>query len=276
MQQSWFKIDNVDDVGSPALLVYPDRVEENIRRMIRIAGGVERLRPHIKTNKLPEVIRMQLDQGITKFKCATIAEAEMAAACLAPDVLLAYQPVGPNVQRCLQLMRAFPRTRFSVLVDDAGTIRALANAAVEAGRTVDVFLDLDCGMHRTGVPPGPAAVELYRLVAGLPGLNAAGLHAYDGHIRDTDPAARTAACDAAFAPVRAMRTEAVSAGLPVPTLIAGGTPTFPVWAKLDKKLHDLNRVSWAQEEFARLRDAASSRHGAVQAGDRHRPGACAL
>src|SRR3982751_4513709 len=95
----WYRVSNVDDVASPALLVYPDRVEENIRRMIRIAGGVERLRPHMKTNKLPEVIRMQMDQGITKFKCATIAEAEMVAGCGAPDVLLAYQPVGPNIAR---------------------------------------------------------------------------------------------------------------------------------------------------------------------------------
>ena len=89
MQNSWYLVSNAGEIPSPALLVYPDRVEENIRRMIQIASGVDRLRPHMKTNKLPEVIRMHLDQGITKFKCATIAEAEMVAACLAPDVLLA-------------------------------------------------------------------------------------------------------------------------------------------------------------------------------------------
>ena len=83
MPTHWYTVSNADEIPSPALLVYPDRVEENIRRMIRVAGGVERLRPHMKTNKLPEVIRMQIDQGITKFKCATIAEAEMVAACLA-------------------------------------------------------------------------------------------------------------------------------------------------------------------------------------------------
>src|SRR4026209_2737375 len=113
MQTPWYTVTNVEDVPSPALLIYPDRVEENIRRMIRIAGGVERLRPHMKTNKLPEVVRMQIDQGITKFKCATIAEAEVAALCSAPDVLLAYQPVGPNVQRFVQLVRKFTGTTFS-------------------------------------------------------------------------------------------------------------------------------------------------------------------
>ena len=88
--ENWFVVNNAADIQSPALLVYADRVEENIRRMIGIAGGVDRLRPHIKTNKMPEVVRRLLAQGITKLKCATIAEAEMAAECGAPDVLLAY------------------------------------------------------------------------------------------------------------------------------------------------------------------------------------------
>src|SRR6188474_156536 len=129
----WYKVSNVDDVASPALLVYPDRVEENIRRMIQIAGGVDRLRPHMKTNKLPEVIRMQMTQGIMKYKCATIAEAEVAAACSVPDLLLAYQPVGPNVKRLVQLVKKFPSTRFSALVDDEGAVQALSRAASEAG-----------------------------------------------------------------------------------------------------------------------------------------------
>jgi len=231
MQTPWYTVANADDVPSPALLLYPDRVEENIRRMIRIAGGVQRLRPHMKTNKLPEVLRMQLDQGITKFKCATIAEAEMAALCVAPDVILAYQPVGPNIERLVQLVKKYPSTRFSALVDDEKTIRALSAAAVRAGVTLDLFLDLDCGMHRTGIAPGPGAMTLYRLLASLPGLRAAGLHAYDGHIRDTDLTARTAACDTAFSAVRSLTEQILGEGLSVPTVVAGGTPTFPIHAR---------------------------------------------
>ena len=71
-----------------------------------------RLRPHLKTSKMGEVVRMHLDEGITRFKCATIAEAEMAARAGAPDVLLAYQPVGPNVARFVRLVQTFPATRF--------------------------------------------------------------------------------------------------------------------------------------------------------------------
>jgi D-threonine aldolase len=232
MPAAWYAIDNVSDIPSPALLVYPDRVEANIRRMIEIAGGVDRLRPHMKTNKLREVVRMHLDQGITRFKCATIAEAEMAAAAGAPDVMLAYQPVGPNVKRFVHLVETFSGTRFSAVADDESTIRALSAEAVEADVRVNLFLDLDGGMHRTGVAPGDRAVELYRLISTLPGLHAAGLHMYDGHIHDTDLAVRERASDEAFAHVETARDEIVrGAGLQVSTVVAGGTPTFPFHAK---------------------------------------------
>ena len=226
----WYEVENVADIPSPALLVYPDRVEQNIRRMIEIAGGVDRLRPHMKTNKLREVVRMHLDQGITRFKCATIAEAEMAAAAGAPDVLLAYQPVGPNVKRFVHLVETFSGTRFSALADDEATIRALSDEAIRAGVTVDLFLDLDGGMHRTGIAPGARAVELYRLLSTLPGLRAAGLHMYDGHIHDTDLEIRRKASDEAFARVQEMRDALAAAGVAVPAIVVGGTPTFPLHA----------------------------------------------
>jgi len=76
MQTPWYIVTNADAIPSPALLVYPDRVEDNIRRMIRIAGGVERLRPHLKTNKLPEVVR----DGQTGALCAVGDVEGMAAA----------------------------------------------------------------------------------------------------------------------------------------------------------------------------------------------------
>jgi D-serine deaminase-like pyridoxal phosphate-dependent protein len=83
-------------------------------------------------------------------------------------------------------------------------------------------------MHRTGVAPGPRAVELYRQIATLPGLRAAGLHMYDGHIHDTDLTDRTRKSEEAFAQVRTVRDELGRAGLPVPGIVAGGTPTFPL------------------------------------------------
>ena len=125
----WYRVTNLEDVPSPSLLLYPDRIQENIDRMIKMAGGTARLRPHLKTHKLAELVRMQLAAGIDKFKCATIAEAEMAAGAGAPDVLLAYPVVGPNAARYLHLTQRFPGTRFSCLADNASAVIALAEAS---------------------------------------------------------------------------------------------------------------------------------------------------
>jgi D-serine deaminase-like pyridoxal phosphate-dependent protein len=154
----------------------------------------------------------------------------MSAEAGAPDVLLAYQPVGPNIQRFVQLVRAFPSTTFSALADDEANVRALSQAAALAGLVVNLYLDLDVGMHRSGIVPGPEALAIYRLLATLPGLRAAGLHAYDGHIHDRDVAVRSARAEDAFAGVRRFRDELRQAGLPVPAIVAGGTPTFPFHA----------------------------------------------
>jgi D-serine deaminase-like pyridoxal phosphate-dependent protein len=228
---AWFTVTNIDEVPSPSLLVYPDRVEENVRRMIAAAGDVCRLRPHMKTHKMPAMIRLQLAQGITKFKCVTIAEAEMTASCGAADVLFAYQPVGPNAVRMLQLVRQYPATQFAAVADDEAAVRRLSGIFSEHGLTLTLLLDLDCGMHRCGIEPGPRALELYRLITALPGLKAGGLHAYDGHLHDADSAMRAAACAAAFAAVYAFREQLQQAGLAVPTVVAGGTPTFPMHAR---------------------------------------------
>jgi D-serine deaminase-like pyridoxal phosphate-dependent protein len=113
----WYEIANVADIPSPALLVYPDRIEENLRRRAAAGGGAGRLRPHVKTHKMPEVIRLCLSHGIGKFKAATIAEAEMTAASGADDVLLAYPVVGPAARRLAELVRRFPQTHFREVVD---------------------------------------------------------------------------------------------------------------------------------------------------------------
>jgi D-serine deaminase-like pyridoxal phosphate-dependent protein len=227
----WYEIANADDTPSPALLFYPERIVENIRRMIAIAGGTERLRPHMKTHKSAEVVQLHIAQGITKFKCATVAEAEMVASCGAAEVLLAYQPVGPNAQRLCELIRKLPKTRFATVVDDDGALRRLSETARKESVTVEVLLDVDCGQHRTGIEPGERAFDLYKLACSLPGIQPGGLHAYDGHIHDRDVKARATACEEAFAPVAALCARIAKADLPCPRVVAGGTPTFPFHAK---------------------------------------------
>jgi len=227
----WFAVENLEEVPSPALLVYPERIRENIRRMIEIAGGASRLRPHIKTHKMAEVVRMQLKEGISKYKCATIAEAEMAAGAGAKDILLAYPIIGPNMARLLALVQAFPMTAFSCVADDESAIQSLSNVFADSERKLEVLLDLDCGPHRTGIPPGENAKRLYGRIATAPGLRPGGLHVYDGHIHESDLAKRTELCAASFSPIDLFCRELVSAGLAVPRVVAGGTPTFPIHAR---------------------------------------------
>jgi D-serine deaminase-like pyridoxal phosphate-dependent protein len=231
MNSCWYEVENVREIPSPSLLIYAGRVEENLRRMIALAGGTTRLRPHIKTHKMAEMIELQVALGIRKFKCATLAEAALAARHGADDVLLAYQPVGPNVGLFLDLAACFPGVRFSCLADNAVTIRELSVAAAPGRTPLEVLLDLDVGQHRTGVAPDSHAFDLYRLITSLPALKPGGLHAYDGHLHQMDVGERAAACETAFAPVEMLRRKLLRENLPVPRVVAGGTPTFPMHAR---------------------------------------------
>jgi D-serine deaminase-like pyridoxal phosphate-dependent protein len=230
MDTPWYKLANESEIPSPTLLIYVERAEENIRHMIALAGGPDRLRPHVKTHKMPALVERQLRMGIRKFKCATIAEAEMTARAGAPDVLLAMQPVGPNIERLVKLIQTFPNTKFSTIIDDAGIALQLSRAAIAAKVQIDVLLDLDTGMHRCGVAPGPAGMTLYKTLATTAGLRVIGLHAYDGHIHDSEAAARSAHARDAHAYVEKFVADLRAANFPVQTIIAGGTPTFPMHA----------------------------------------------
>src|SRR5215212_2098536 len=86
VSSDWMRLRNEAEVPSPALLIFPDRVEENLRRMIGFVADPARLRPHIKTHKLPQIVARQVEMGITRCKSATIAEAEMAASAGAKDI----------------------------------------------------------------------------------------------------------------------------------------------------------------------------------------------
>ena len=227
-KQEWYEVKNVGQIDSPALLVYPERVTANIQKTIELAeGDTEKLRPHVKTNKISEVCNLMLQAGITKYKCATIAEAEMLALIEAPDVLLAYQPVGPKVIRLLNLVKAYPKTNFSCLVDHADSATAIQMVCSGENLILDVFLDLNVGMNRTGILP-EKAIELVNHICGLSNLRLAGFHGYDGHIHDKDLAKRQQAADLAFGKVQKVR-QAVQPQFAYPlTVVMGGTPTFPL------------------------------------------------
>ncbi|MDF2431125.1 MAG: hypothetical protein JWP44_756 [Mucilaginibacter sp.] len=232
-EKDWYIIDDIEKLDTPALVVYPARVKQNIELLKSMIDSPARLRPHVKTYKNGEATALALEAGITKFKCATIAEAEMLGMCKAPDVLLAYQPVGPKLKRFIQLITTFPETKFSCLVDNSSAAMNISASAITNNISIPVYIDLNVGMNRTGISPGAEALELYMDCDLLPGIKPIGLHAYDGHIHDADMPPRTEKCNLGFEPVIKLQSELKKKGYPEPVIIAGGSPTFPIHAKRD-------------------------------------------
>lgn len=231
VQNSWYTINNPGEVNSPALLIYPYRIEQNIKKMISISGDPDMLRPHVKTHKMPEIVRMQKNHGIRKFKCATIAEAEMTAGCGAEEILLAYQPVGPNINRFFGLKKKFTEINISCIADCGDVIRQLSENAVKNNSVTSVWLDINNGMNRTGVTPGEEAYKLFKMISDLPMLQPEGLHVYDGQIHENDFSLREKFCNDAFLPVKSLLSDLARSGSGRVKVVAGGTPTFPIHAK---------------------------------------------
>ena len=231
MKYKWFEINSPEELISPSLLVFPKRVEENIKMMISISGDVKKLRPHIKTYKIKEIIQLQMDYGINKFKCATIAEAELLAMCKVKDVLLAIQPVGSNINRLFELIKKYPDCKFSTIVDSEIIIDNIAFHASKNKTSLPVFLDINNGMNRTGVTPDNKAIDLYMKIESKKSLIANGLHVYDGHIRHSNFDLRKNECDKDFKKVEKLIKNLKNLNLQVKNVVAGGTPTFPIHSR---------------------------------------------
>ncbi len=231
----FFELSNPDSVDSPALIVDADRVALNIDRMIAIAGGnTDRLRPHVKTHKMAEVIALQVERGITKFKAATLAEAEMVARAGGDDVLVAHQLVGPKVARLCRLAAQHREVRFSTIVDCPSTIERLSLEASANGLELPLYLDIDCGMQRTGIALDHAAGQTCnKLIGQMESSDAvrfAGLHVYDGHLHQPSIDQRRSE----VGKIKHGVCEFIR-GLIHPQancdVVVGGSPTFAIWAE---------------------------------------------
>lgn len=225
---NWYQLKNTDSIISPSLLVYPDRIKKNIERMIAIAGDVEKLRPHIKTHKMVEIVKLQQAYGIQKFKCATIAEAELLGTCEAEDVLLAMQPVGPQLLRFFKLIEEFPKSIFSTIIDNQTSLERLSSIAKERGIKISLWMDINNGMNRTGILPNESAKQLFLQMDRNTNVIAKGFHVYDGHIHNADFEERKQLCNKDYKLVEELIESVASDGIKVKTIVAGGTPTFPI------------------------------------------------
>lgn len=226
--QNLYEFEESEQIASPALLYYAELLHENLRRVLSMAGGPERLWPHVKTHKMAEMVKLQLKAGITKFKCATIAEAEMAAACGASDVMLAYPLVGPSISRFLKLCKGWPSVRFWAIADNLLAAKLLGEASLTAGQNTRLLADVNLGMDRTGITPEQLE-EFYCGCGALPGISLEGLHCYDGNRTEKSIGDRRQAVNQTSARLRAVLEAIAQQGLRCDTLVMGGTPSFPCY-----------------------------------------------
>lgn len=229
-ENNWYLVEELEKTDTPALAIYLDRVKENIQLLTSMIDDTSRLRPHVKTHKTKEATLLMMAAGINKFKCATIAEAEMLGMCKAADVLLAYPVYGARLLRFVCLLEKYPATFYSCLIDNYISAKEISDTAIKNKVTIPVYIDLNVGMNRTGIKPS-RAMELYEECTKLQGISILGFHAYDGHIREKDIEKRTDIAGASFKPVQEMINELILKGYPQPKIIIGGSPTFPIYAK---------------------------------------------
>jgi D-threonine aldolase len=228
----WYKVKNINEIDTPALLIYKERMNQNIAKAISMVGSVEQIRPHVKTHKIKEVAEMMQAAGIQKFKCATIAEAEMLGMVNAQDVLLAYPVIGPKIKRLKALKDYYPTTHFSCLIDNFEAAQQLSDTFLN--NTLSVFIDMNVGMNRTGILPENTLL-LYEKCQNLKGIDIIGLHAYDGHIHDTDLLSRANRVNEVSEMLIKAHEKIYKFSDKKMKIVVGGSPTFLLHSNLLKE-----------------------------------------
>ncbi len=200
---------NIDQLETPVPVIDLDRMERNLARMQAYCDrhGL-RLRPHIKTHKLPHLARRQMELGAVGVTCQKLGEAEVMADAGLADILVSYPLIGPA--KALRLAALARRVRMQVAADNPLALETAAEAARAAQAPVGVLIEFDSGNKRTGVTSVDEALQLARAVLAA-GLRFDGLMTYPS---SAATATFAGAAKAAFAEV----------GIPIPTVSGGGTP----------------------------------------------------
>ena len=211
-------------VQTPALVVHVDRVRGNLARVLELCGGDPlRWRAHVKSTKIPRVLAELVRAGLRRFKCATTRELAVLLETLElegvhdGDVLLAYPLVGPGLARVAELAARHPRARLSVLCE-------VPEAVAEVPARVGVFVDINSGLDRTGIPLENS--EVVRATLRAAGARLRGVHFYDGHLHQADHQERRRAAHAGYARLAQSLDALGREAPPVPEIVSAGTPAL--------------------------------------------------
>jgi D-serine deaminase-like pyridoxal phosphate-dependent protein len=249
-----------DELVTPALLLDGEILRANLGFM---AAGMRdvptTLRAHVKVHKSPQIARLQVEHGAIGVGCATVWEAIVMARAGINDVFVINETVGPEKTRALALLAR--EADVKTAVDDAAQIDELSGAAVAAGSTIGVLIDVDEGMHRCGVTSAEDALPLARRIAAAPGLRFVGLTGYEGHCSlEFNEAKRHAMAREAMGLLTGIAAQLAADGLPCEIVSAAGTGTWEItsrypgvteiqpgsYATMDGHHHGLDpRFGWA-------------------------------
>jgi D-serine deaminase-like pyridoxal phosphate-dependent protein/8-oxo-dGTP pyrophosphatase MutT (NUDIX family) len=218
-----YALSDTRDLRTPALLIYQHALDNNIEATLRLCSGdANRWRPHVKTVKLPSVMRRMMDYDIHQFKCATPRELQALCESGARDVLLAFPMFGANAARVCELADRFTQTRVSVVIE------SIEQIAVWRGSRVSLFIDMNPGMNRTGIEQARAD-EISAIASAIhkAGIEFRGLHYYDGHYGGVPFAERSAQAHVGYDQLMRVIAGVVANGVTVNEVITSGTPAFP-------------------------------------------------
>lgn len=182
-----YLVGGLDDVSTPRLLIFEWALLANLGRLKQMSDGFSKLRLMVKTFKSSEILGYYAEQGLRSIKTSGIGEARcMAANTAVGDILISFPCLGPDAERFHRLREEFPNKSFSTIAGNLESARAVAGSQ---HAPADIFIDIDPGMKRTGVPFGEPLRLLAGQIASLPGVRIRGLHIYDGHIHHSNQAA---------------------------------------------------------------------------------------
>ena len=245
----------LEEVDTPALILDLDAFEANLKCLVEAVGRRVRVRAHAKTHKCPEIGKRQVAAGAVGLCCQKVSEAEAMVDGGIADVLVSNEIVGARkLERLAALAR---RAQIGVCVDSVDNVRDLEAAMQRAGARIDVYIELEVGMHRCGVAPGAPALALARAIAASPSLRFAGLHAYHGraqHIRSLDE--RHAVIRNAALHVKNTKALLQEAGIDCPIVTGAGTGTFMfevelgVWDEIQPGSYVFMDWDYARNEWA--------------------------
>jgi len=241
----------LEDVDTPALILDLPSFERNQKTLFDLVKNRVRVRPHAKTHKCPEVAKRQMALGAVGMCCQKVSEAEAMVDGGVGDVLVSNEIVGaPKLERLAALSR---RAKMGVCVDNADNLRAIA----ATGAKLDVYIEIDVGMRRCGVPPGEPAVVLAREIAKSTHLRFAGLQAYHGraqHIRSMEE--RHAVIETAAQHVQHTKRLLKQAGIACPVVTGAGSGTFMLeveagaWDEIQPGSYAFMDADYAKNEWA--------------------------